>query len=1345
MRYLLPFLVSLVASLVVKGQKTSYTFDYLTTEDGLSNNIVRCILQDREGFMWFGTSDGLNKYDGHTFRVFKPDPADPENSLRGAEVWDIHEDRAGRLWVATYEGGLQQVDKRTGKIRSYTIDARKASRWDELFTISEDRKGNLWLGTEKGLVRFDPETQRFRKYSSPRLIHTEAMAMFQEDTLGNFWATNIDGVFRFDPQTGKYTVFQLDSYPPDQRPIIWGLHLDKAGTAWVVTDGAGLFRMDTHTGRFSLLYPEKIHDKINPLGIYETGGEIWLSTTEGLQCISKKTSRITTYRSDPSTPGSLNSNDVRSVYRDRSGNLWVGTGHGINKSVATRKPFFVHQVVPAPKPFYKAENLINEVLEDQRGDIWIGSAYNQVIHYAGSDTRKNIDQKSLLQVKKKLKEDVNTFIASRSGQIWLASSSSQVLKSIDPTTGRVSSYPCQIPVRDLAEDPSGRIWMGGWTLGVACFDPRSKQFTYYKPSRDSSGLLPASVQDIVASRTGEIWIATYAGISRLDPRTGTFRNYVQKSGTSVGFLNDYKVMVLFEDQKGLIWAGTNQGGLNCLDPATDTFTYYTTRDGLPSNHIRSLAGDAKGTLWIGTNRGLSRFDPRAKTFRNFDISDGLPDNEFLHGSAYSSRRRLLFGTRNGFTIFYPDSIESSSAKTPVYLTGLKVLGKDRELPAGRMELAYDQNALSFDFVAINYASPGMSQYAYRLAGLDQEWIHSGTRRFASYTNLDPGEYVFKVKAKSREGGWGEQIASLPFVILPPWWQTWWAYGLYGMLIVGLLLGLRQYTINRERLKNDLILQRHEAEKMHELDQLKSRFFANISHELRTPLTLLLSPLETLIAQEPKEGKNRQLLQLMLRNARRLLNLINQLLDLAKLEAGRLQLQTVALPIVPHLKGVVLGFTSLAERTTIHFTASFPDRSPIVVFDADKLDKIVINLLSNAFKFTPGGGVVKVSVSLSDAPTAMPGRRIVLEIKVTDTGIGIAEEEREKVFDRFYQVDHAHTNEKEGTGIGLALTKELVELHGGTIELASTPGLGSTFMVRIPLDVAEESVVVERQEPEGQEEIYSAIGEEEAMDPTGNGLAVAPKSKAPVILLADDNADVRYFIREQIGAAYRLIEATNGVEALAMATQYVPDLIISDIMMPQLDGVTFCQRVKADLRTSHIPVILLTARAGEESKLEGLGTGADDYLIKPFQVEELKVRVSNLIKQRRLLRDRFSKHITLEPQAVVTASVDEKFLQKVLTLIEDNMANPDFDVDLFGREMGMSRIHLHRKLKALTDQSPGDLVRTMRLKKAASLLEQNSGNISEIAFGVGFSSLTYFTRCFRKEFGVSPTEYLQRLP
>ncbi len=1311
----------------------------------LPHTMVWSIYQDQEGFMWFGTYNGLVKYDGATTTIWKTDPTDPDRGLRSQRIHDMLDDGQGSLWFPTEGGGLHQLEKRTGQVNVYLIDSLHADGWDVAKSVFEGEQGKLWLSTDKGLACFDSATHRYNLHPFPE---ASSIDFLQQDAQGSLWGVNPEGLWQFDTKKEQYTLLPLLS-PAGSKLSANALYLDPRGVAWIGTDGEGIFRVDiTQENAEARSYlPNLVQKKINRNGLYAADGYLWLASEQGLQRLSLKTPQVLTYRVDPSMPGSLSTNNVISLYKDRMGHLWIGMLPGVNKASLRPNTFYMHQIIPTPEPFRRDENMISSILEDHTGMVWVVSQFQDLYKFdphtaALTQVVVNPEHTNLGNLSWKLFED-------STGRLWIGGGNKLYL--YNRAKGTFSAYACEMAISSLDMDKRGKLWVGGWSEGMASFDPTTETFIYYRSNeKDATGLLPGIVRDLVVGRKGEIWISSTNGLSRMDPKTAQFTHYHPPYRTADEYVHD--LTCVHEDKQGMIWAGSRNGGLNHFDPNTATFTQFTTHDGLPGNRVNSILEDAKGNLWLGTDNGLSRFSPASRTFRNFGTSDGLPTIPyFSENSAYSRKDKLMYGTYNGFAIFHPDSIIDQKASPPVvYITGFKVLEESLPVPDSVIELPYDENFLSFEFVAPNYDAPEKNQYAYQLKGIDKDWVYSGDRRFASYSDLGPGKYEFRIKAANHDGVWNEQGASFNIIIHPPWWQTGWAYGLYTLLGLGLLFGLRQYTINRERLKHELKLQRMEAEKMHEIDQMKSHFFANISHEFRTPLTLILGPLEKFLSRSSAESEDKPVYLMMQRNAQRLLDLINQLLDLSKLEAGSMRLVAKPAAIVPFLKGIILSFTSLAEKQQIQYHFQYPTYNPVVYFDADKLEKIITNLLSNAFKFTPLGGTITVSGSflpaVPNSKSATGSAMVLLELKIEDSGPGIAKEQLTRIFDRFYQTDTSQTRAWEGSGIGLSLVRELVELHQGDILVESDSGRGASFTVRLPLPLADfEEIAITGSATKDERPITPVDNTVEQDSLRDEAEHVDSQAALPLVLVVEDNADVRAFIRNTL-REYKVIEASHGVAGYRKALETIPDLILSDVMMPSMempsmDGVQLCQKLKAEEKTAHIPVILLTAKASGADKIEGLETGADDYILKPFQADELLVRIKNLIEGRKKLREYYSRQIRLEPKAVAITSVDGQFLQKVLLVIEEHMDDTAFGVEELGREVGMSRMQLFRKLKALTDHSPGDFIRLMRLKRAAELLTQGAGNIAEVAFRVGFQEPSYFTKCFHKHFGKTPSEFL----
>ena len=929
---------------------------------------------------------------------------------------------------------------------------------------------------------------------------------------------------------------------------------------------------------------------------------------------------------------------------------------------------------------------------------------------------------------------------------------------------------------------SGKLW-ASTRNGLSCLDRKTGLFTNYQhdPNNPNS-LVHSDVRFMLRDHTNRLWISTLNGLDWLDEKNGHF-HHLQHDPTNPKSLSGNRISYLFEDKRHTLWIGTFGAGLNkfdrttnqvtryrwspddfasqlnesiyCIaedlsgtiwvggprgmsrfDAKTNRFHNYTARNGLPSVVVTGILVDSQNRLWVSTNRGIARFNQQTEQFSYFTPSDGLSGWEFKGYGFYKSPRtgEFFFGGADGMTIFHPDSIGNNRYVPPVFITALRRFVSDGaglrtidEPVVGKSEISlpHDAGTVAFEFAALSYSNPAKNQYAYQLQGFSKQWIPLGTKPEVTLAGLAPGTYTLRVKGSNGDGFWNETPAQFSIIVLPPWWQTGWAYLGYVLLfIMGLLLA-RRVIVNRERLRSDLRVQQLEANNLRELDGMKSRFFANLSHEFRTPLALISGIVQKRTAQLPLSDEQRNDYGLIARHANRLLQLINQLLDFSRLEARQLKPNLQPTDLTALLRALAGSFESLAQSKGLTYRYALPLQSVWAEFDADKVEKIITNLLSNAIKFTAKGGQVVFSADRT---------KTAIRFVIQDTGIGISTDHLPYIFNRFYQADPTATRNYEGVGIGLALTKELIELLGGTITVESRLAEGSSFTVTLPLRIISQPEKFPDLTPNGHSEKEPEVLLAEITESRSG------KSTAMTVLVVEDNTDLRQFIQNRLARNYTVLEAVDGLSGLNQAFDVIPDLIISDVMMPGLDGLTLCHRLKTDERTSHIPIILLTAKADVESKLAGLEYGADDYLTKPFQLTELLVRSRNLIAQRQQLRERFSRQLTVKPSEVTATTADERFLQRVLSVMETQMGNPDFDVDMFSREMAIGCTQLYRKLLALTDQSPTDFIRRMRLRRAADLLRQQQGNVGEIAIQVGFNSLNYFTRCFREEFGQTPSGY-----
>ncbi len=1379
----------------------SINFRHLTINDGLSQNAVFAILQDRRGFMWFGTSDGLNRYDGYSFSVFSHNPFD-STTISSNNISALFEDSSGLIWVGTVDGGICIYNPLNGSFKRINLNSDENENISsEVTSIVRDKDSNIWIGTNgNGLFRLSVQYNQQNKTSIKNINNyniesdlgsSKVYSLFV-DSEGILWAGTENGLSKFDKTKKRFTEYVIRSKNPaapfdPNETSVTSIYEDSKRNLWL-GNLSGLVLFERENGHYQT-YPH--HYDVFRYGwgvirdiIEDRNGKLWLGTAAELMIFDTQTKSYSYIRNDPFDIKSLSYNLVSSLCLDKTGIVWVGTaGGGINIYDPKANRFSTYKRKKESSSRVTGFS-IRSIVEDDDENIWIST---EVLYR----WKRTTDE---LRSFEKTSYDIDAFgntggfsmINSSDGKIWVCST--EGLFRYDPANGGVRLYKYNykdqsgLPQKNVSaviEDSQKRIWIATENYFCRLIDREKGIFKRHKLRQDhheSNENLRAVIHE---DQQKNFWLGTKYGLTHFNSASELITHY-NTDASDPQSLNENNVKSIcadpYEPEKYL-WIGTGGGGLNKFNIETEKFEHYTEADGLPNNVVYGILSDASGNLWLSTNKGLSRFNIKTKSFRNFNVSDGLQSNEFNTGAFYKSKKgEFFFGGINGLNYFYPELIKENPFKPEIVLTGFKIFNnssssKEKETSIQQIiseikniNLSYDEDFIQLEFAALDYSAPEKNQYAYMLENFNNEWINSGTVRTATYTNLSPGEYVFRVKGSNNDGIWNEEGIKITIIVTPPWWGTWWAYVVDGLLFISGLYWIRKYELNRIKLKNQLKLEKVETDSLRNLDQVKSHFFANISHEFRTPLTLILGQIESVMTSDI-ETKEKGKLQVANRNARRLLTLINQLLDLSKLEAGSMELNSEQHNIVSFLKSLFYSFESMAEEKNITLLFESECENIQLAFDPDKMEKIFFNLISNAFKFTSSPGEIKVSIivrhnefiSASSIKWEIPKQarlpvgqvrdyniKDFIEISVKDSGIGIPADRLPHIFDRFYQVDNSMTREHEGTGIGLALTKELVELHRGKISVSSTENKGSEFIITFPcgdLKNTKEKFIDLSVNKSYEEKTLDEVNlSESGLTPITNIQPPTLQIQPEIILIAEDNADVRAYIREQLEAQYKIYEAMNGEEALLIAQKEIPDLIITDVMMPKKDGYQLSKEIRHDEKTSHIPIIMLTAKAGLDDRIEGLETGIDDYLTKPFSAKELRVRVKNLIYQRSLLRKKFSTSTLIKPSEVSANSVDRIFLEKVTKLIETNFEEEQFGVETLAEKMNMSVSQLTRKLNALIDQPPGQLIRSFRLQHAADLLKQNAGTVAEICYKVGFNDQAYFSRAFKKQFGVSPSEY-----
>jgi signal transduction histidine kinase/ligand-binding sensor domain-containing protein/DNA-binding response OmpR family regulator len=1369
------------------AQSYSYEIQTIPLKGDFINFSGLCFMQDSDGFMWFGSTEGMYRYQGTSVKVYRHDP-DNENSLTDNFVYDLYEDSEGVIWIGTQDG-LNRFDKYTESFRHFKHDYEDSTSilWNHIYKITEDKNNNLWIATSRGFSLFDRETEAFRNYQIRR---EESEAIKKSHQIFNLtpgdeehlWLNSGKGVYRFYIPSGIF-----EKIKGIEKDFTWEVYKDQSGRYWFINyRGLYLYDMEQQTyKRFFIRskYSNKPESQNIRALLEDRHGNIWIRTFGGIYCYNQQLELKYTLEHPEMYPETYRNQDLtKELFVSNTGSIWFYTPDAINQIIPKGLNFRIYD-------FNRLISFwINCIYPENRDQIWYGTldGINSLdrrrniikLHYGDTILKTGFPHQAL------------TMCPARNGTLWIGMWTAGLFRMIKSEKGgmhlrshRPESTDCigliqsgLYNITNIFEDNRGRLWIrsGGYRF-LHYYDTLQNKVVRLVDNPSAKNSLPER-RGVIRYQTGSdtLWSISSSGIYKIilplieisvDKVMPTdvikFRLFDEDS-QEIGIPNVHQS---YMDNSGNIWLATSRQGLIKIFgdriPGMAANAYrmksYSIREGLPTVEVRSILPDGKDKLWMGTKNGLSKLHIPSETFTNYYVRHGLPTNEFQRGSAATGEDgELFFGTIAGMISFFPDSVHINQHIAPVMITGMSI--NNQSLHTGnnsilnnsisytdKIELHHNQNNISIEYAILNYDNPELNQYRYKLGGFNDDWFYAGNRTKVDFTNLDPGKYTFHVSGSNNDGIWNEAGTSLQITIRPPPWQTWYAYLVYGLFLTGIIIWYNRFLQNRTRLRLAVEIEKFEKEKMVAVDQMKSRFFTNISHEFRTPLTLILGPLEKLDTKKSGEFPfSRDLVVIMRRNARRLLRLINQLLDLSKLETGGIRLQVSENDMIDFIRTLVLSFLSLAENKRIEYEYDLPDSTECVYYDQDKLEKIFTNLVSNAFKFTPALGRVSIKVQFVTSPEQESPHAI--EIKVSDSGKGIPQDQIDKIFDRFYQVRDSVTGETEGTGVGLALTKELVDLYRGELSVESSVGLGSIFTVRLPVSKEQfnNGEIVITQEKATLESVESYIEHkepEEAMMEVNHTLRKSETD--PVILIVEDNADLRNYISSTLGSSYQILMAENGQQGLDRAIDSIPDLIISDVMMPVIDGIEMCGQLKQNKRTNHIPVILLTAKADSQSKMEGLTTGADDYIIKPFNVEELLVRVKNLIQQRQKLKEKFMQEFILEPEDQRHISPQDKLLQEIIDLLNHNLDKPDFSINQMSCELNMSRSQLYRKVSALTGLSPTDLLRNIRLRNAATLFNSGQDNVSQVMYQVGFSNHSYFARCFRELFLVNPSEYINR--
>ena len=1407
--------------------------------DGLSSNVAYAILEDSRGFIWIGTQDGLNRFDGYDFAVYGVG-AEGGNFISHSGINALLEDQDGYLWIGTEGGGLNCYDPETEMFWYFfhNPDDPGSLSSNSITSLIQDTDGTVWVGTSNGLNQMQKEyinrnkdkyikpiSCEFRRFYSqntePSSLSSSRISCMFIDSYKHLWVGTENGLNIFQAEAGNQEGGNFIRYTTDPKSAlilshnnINAVYEDKYGSLWVGTN-KGVTRLTakgnngipTKSRQIMLVPGQQSSVGLNQVYdiIDDQAGNLWLSTIGGgLNVIHKdqlsedsEINFINYYHNDLD-PTSISTNTINSLILARSGDIWFTSNNLGIGSINAREQIFRTLRHNPNEANSLSNNVVKSIIEDMSGNFWIGTWGGGLVKYTAEINK------------------FKTYVPRPTDPDWLGSDIIQV----------------------IVQEKDGIMWIGTQGMGLYRFNPETEVFKNIRRSdQNDTSIISNDIWSLFPGRDGNIlWIGTYEGLDKYDVGTGKFKHYINdpEDDQSISFneirslyednagnlwigtggggldrleidkdvfhhhrdnssdstsLSNNSIYSIFEDKSGNLWIGTLGGGI-CKVEATEkyadkpAFQNYGKKEGLANDVVKGIMEDEKENLWISTTNGLSKFNPRTKTFVNYSESDGLQGNVFNMGACFKSRSgQLLFGGVNGLTIFHPSDILEDTIAPRVFITDFKI--SNRSVAVGEksrnrivldhsismtqeIELPHHAKVISFDYSAVTFTAQEKIKYAYRLYGLDEIWSETNFKgRSITYSNLKPGEYVFEVKASNTYGVFGDNATSVSMTIHPAFYRTKAALTMYVLLILASLAYSRQITRKRMRLKFEVEQERLEYKRRKELDEMKLQFFTNISHEFRTPLTLLFGPLQKL-QENVAESERKKQYGIMEKNVNRMLRLVNQIIDFRKMDQGALEFKAAEGDVVKTIKDVCSLFEEMASAKKIRYDRIFYEKEIHTWYDPDKIEKILANILSNAFKYTTTEGKILVEVDIcypedngdlckifvDDKKTALAEQYFY--VSVTDTGMGIREKDLGLIFKRFYKVEDKDRMEYGGTGmgIGLSLVEKLVEMHHGEIHVKSEINQGSSFTVFIPMgweylgpdELSDTGKVIK--DKKGQVLRETILFEEDQFERSGSQKSPekvsihGDRKKLPLLLLVEDDIDLLEYLQDNLLDQYRIHTATDGVQALKSVIVNHPVLVISDIMMPEMDGIELTNKIKTDIRISHIPVILLTAKTTLEHRLEGLDIGADAYLTKPFHLKNLYAQIENLLKSRKLLREKFIKDDQIKLGEISLKSIDQKYLEKAITTVEKFIEDPVFTVEKFAQEMFNSRVQLYRKLKGLTGLSPNEFVRNIRIKRAAEILIKEGITVGEVMYRVGFSNRSYFNRCFRQVYDTSPVDYQQ---
>ena len=1328
---------------------------FYSPDEVLSNSLINQVYQDKRGFIWIATENGLNKFDGTKFTIYKHS-SDDSTSIKDNYVRTVFEDNSGNLWIGCING-LMRYDWGTNSFKEIKMYKEGKQIAPHITRIIETQKGEIWIATSgQGVFSMKKEDSGFiPELRLANQLNSIYLNLIFEDSKGNLWiGTENNGLDFYNPSTNELKTFVAPNEISSNN--ISSISEDEQGNIFVGTLTKGLNKYNSSTQKFEEILYNNIQLLVKDL-LLSKDNILYIGTDgQGLKLYNREKNIVEDYEIN-SAPFDFSKGKVHSILQDRDNNFWLGIFQkGIIFIPGTEKKFD-YTGFKSLKNNPIGSGTVMSIFKDRERITWVGTD-NEGIYGVNEKEEKiahfqqNASPTSISSVILSIFEDSDN-------NLWVGSYTKGLAK-LNRKTGVCEYVPELLneKVYCITEDEDKNLFVGTYGSGVYKLNLRNKSITHYESKKRENDdfyideLINDWVNDILIDSDGLIWIAHYKGVSCFNPRKNTYINYLNQNT----ILPQTVVYDLHEDKSGNIWIGTSDG-LNVFNKKDSSIKSYTAKNGLSNNVICGICEDEQGNIWVSTYLGISKFIVSEDRFINYYAGDGLQGNEFTRGARFKDRDgKIYFGGIYGITSFYPWDITDAKKELEIIITGFYIFNQPVKLGdksgkhdiittsvlnADSYTLAYSDNTFSIEFSTLEFSNPERIVYQYMIEEIGRNWINTypGMNRI-TYTNLAPGSYTLKIRALDYDNY--SEVKILKITITSPWYQSSWAHAAYAILSFLLILLVASYIYSRIRHKQEAMKRQHQEQ----INEAKLQFFINISHEIRTPMTLIINPLEKLLSENQDSALQKTYIMIH-RNAQRILHLINQLMDVRKLDKGQMQLHFRETDVIGFIEDLMMTFEYLSQRKNIDFKFIYQKEKLNVWIDLHNFDKVLLNILSNAFKYTPNNGNITIDLSTGYDETAKGALKKYFEIVISDNGIGIDKNKIEQIFERFYQINNDFNNSNFGTGIGLHLSRLLVELHYGIIYAENREdGKGTRFVVRMPL--GSDHLNAQELEQVEVQAISSARTSESSIsagtldhDEENKEKKVKPKTRYKILVVEDED-EIREYIKEELASEYKIIVCENGKKALELALTEQPDLIISDVMMPEMDGITFSRKVKQNININHIPIILLTAKSTPENKIEGLDIGADAYITKPFNTEVLKSTIMNLIENRELLKTKFKGQQQPEDmiQKIEMKSSDELLMERIMKIINENLSNPELSVEMLATNVGMSRVHMHRKLKELTNQSARDFMRGIRLKQAAILLSEKKISISEVAYATGFSNLSHFSNSFRDFYGISPKEY-----